>query len=436
MKQSGYILLISLIAACGGLLFGFDTAVISGVLPFLQDHFNLDEWLSGWVVSILTVGCIFGVLVAGAIADKFGRKKVLFAGSLLFLLSAIGTALANNIVIFQIIRLSGGIAVGMVSVTSPMYIAEVSPPDKRGRMVAINQLTIVIGILVAFFSNYFLSSIGNDNWRYMLGVMSIPAMLFFILLFTVPESPRWLVRQGDKKTSLSILKKINNEQDASTILKEIENSLLQKREKKKVSFRKPKAAIALMTGIFLAIFQQITGINTIMYYAPTIFKSMGAGMDSALLQTVLIGSINLIFTVVSLFFIDTKGRKPLLLFGSFLMTIALGVLSFGVYAGVSQYLILTSILVYIAAFAVSLGTVTWVLIAELFPNASREMGMSISTMFLWIAAFGVTFLFPVLLKKCGVSLTFFIFMLICLAAFFFYLFAIKETKDIKLEDIE
>jgi SP family arabinose:H+ symporter-like MFS transporter len=437
MKKSKYILLISLVAACGGLLFGFDTAVISGVLPFLQAKFELDEWMSGWVVSILTAGCILGVLVAGTIADKYGRKKVLYSGALMFLLSAAGTAFSDTIIVFQLFRFLGGLAVGMVSVTSPMYIAEVSPADKRGRMVAINQLTVVTGILVAFFSNYFLSSSGENNWRWMLLVMGIPALCFFIFLFFVPESPRWLVKAGRKDESLSILKRIAGENEALTDLKEIENSLLRKKEKISFSdFLGTHTRNILFVGIALAVLQQITGINTIMYYAPVIFSSLGFGIDSALFQTILIGSINFIFTIISLFFIDAKGRRPLLLWGSALMTVALGILSFAVNAELNQYLILTCILVYIASFAVSLGPVTWVLIAEIFPNKYREMGMALSTMFLWLAAFTVAFIFPVILAALGVSGTFLVFMFICLFAFVFYCLAVKETKGTKLEEVK
>jgi MFS family permease len=406
MKQSKSILLISSVAACGGLLFGFDTAVISGVLPFLRTTFSLGEWMSGWIVSILTIGCIAGVLIAGKVADRYGRKTVLYAGALLFLLSAVCTALAGNITIFQVFRFLGGVAVGMVSVASPMYIAEISPPEKRGRLVAINQLAIVTGILAAFFSNYFLSSLGANSWRWMLSVMGFPAICFFALLFFVPESPRWLARiTSEKQTSLTELWK-----SASRKM--------------------------LFIGVILAILQQITGINTIMYYAPTIFDSMGFGMDSALLQTVLIGSVNFIFTIVSMFHIDAWGRKPLLLCGSALMTISIGVLSAVVNTEINQYVVLVCILVYIASFAVSLGPVTWVLIAEIFPDKYREMGMSISTMFLWMAVFGITFIFPVMLSALGISGTYFVFTIICSIAFLFYLFAVKETKNTSLDDVQ
>jgi len=437
MKQSGYVFLIALVAACGGLLFGFDTAVISGVLPILKEHFGINELMSGWVVSILTIGCIIGVIFAGGLADKYGRKNLLYLSSLLFLLSSLGTAFSLNIYVFQIFRLLGGLGVGIASVASPMYIAEIAPADKRGRMVSINQLAIVTGILLAFFTNYFLVSTGENNWRWMLLVMSVPAVVFFLLLFSVPRSPRWLISVGRTEEGKRVLDKIVGAEKAGYEFDEICRSLNKKDEKSSLKgILASKSKYILWIGIGLAILQQITGINTIMYYAPIIFDSLGFSMDSALLQTVLIGSINFIFTIVAMLFVDKVGRKPLLLFGSAMMALSLGVLSFAVNANFSGPWVLVCILVYIASYAVSLGPVTWVLISEIFPNKYRGIGMSVSTMFLWIAAFFVALLFPVVLSSLKVAGTFLLFMFICIAAFFFYLFFVKETKNTRLEDVE
>jgi sugar porter (SP) family MFS transporter len=437
MKKTHYSLLISLVAACGGLLFGFDTAVISGVLPVLQSHFGLNELMSGWVVSILTVGCIIGVICGGSLADKYGRKKLLYIASIGFIASAIGTASSMNIYVFQFFRFLGGLAVGLASIASPMYIAEISPADKRGQMVSINQLTIVTGILVAFFTNYLLIDTGENNWRWMLLVMVVPALLFFGLLFTVPRSPRWLLMVGQEDEGFAVLIKISGVENAIREYEAIRQSLDAKKEKTTLKdVLCYKSGAVLTVGILLAVFQQITGINAIMYYAPVIFDTLGFSADSSLFQTVLIGCINFLFTVASMFLIDKLGRKPLLLIGSASMAISLGVLALIITNNIGGYWVLACILVYIAAFAISLGTVTWVLISEIFPNKYRGIGMSISTMFLWVACFAVALLFPVILSSLGTINTFLLFMAICIAAFFFYLFAVKETKNIKLEDIE
>ncbi len=437
MKQSNYVLLISMVAACGGLLFGFDTGVISGVLPFLKAHFALNDLMSGWIVSILTIGCVIGVMFSGNLADKYGRKNMLYMASFLFLVSVIGEATAQNIIIFQCFRFLGGLAVGTASVASPMYISEIAPADKRGKMVSINQLAIVTGILLGFFTNYFLAKTGDNNWRWMLVVMAIPSLALLILLFFVPRSPRWLASVGRSEKAMQVLQKIVGKDQASQELAEIQQSLSKKEEKSTLKgLLKSKSKSVLFIGILLAVFQQITGINAIMYYAPIIFESIGFSTDSALFQTILIGSINVLFTVVAMLFIDKKGRKPLLLTGSGIMAISLGILAFTINSSAGQYLILTCILVYIAAFAVSLGPVTWVLIAEIFPNKYRAIGMSVSTMFLWLFAFLIALFFPSILSGLGATGTFILFMLICIVAFFFYLFAIKETKNTKLEDVE
>jgi sugar porter (SP) family MFS transporter len=349
----------------------------------------------------------------------------------------VGTAFSPSILVFQCFRFLGGLAVGTASIASPMYIAEVAPADKRGRMVSINQLTIVTGILLAYLTNYLLVNTGDNNWRWMLLVMAVPAVIFFLLLFTVPRSPRWLLMVGKEEEGLAVLKKITDAENAVHEYEEIKKSLSTKKEKSSLKeIFSSKSRTILIIGIFLAIFQQITGINAIMYYAPVIFDTLGFSIDSSLFQTVLIGCVNFLFTIVALFFVDKLGRKPLLLIGSALMSISLGILAFAVNKNIGGYGVLICILVYIAAYAISLGPVTWVLIAEIFPNKHRGIGMSISTMFLWASCFAIALLFPVVLASLGIVNTFLLFMAICMASFVFYWLCIKETKNTKLESVE
>ena len=322
--QKNYVLLITSIAALGGLLFGFDTAVISGTTPFIKPYFELDDIWLGWTVSSLLFGCIIGVISAGKPSDIFGRKKTLMAAALLFIISAFGSALATRLSVFILFRIMGGLGVGIASMLSPMYISEISPPYRRGRLVSFNQLAIVIGILLAFISNALLVDTGVNNWRWMLAVMGLPAILFFISLFFAPESPRWLVQKGFSEKAGAILGKINGDAAASLELQAIEVSI--KEEKNSGSFSEvfsPRMRPILIIGVFLCVFSQITGINSIMYYAPVIFQSIGAGASSAVFQTALIGGGNLIFTFVAISLVDRLGRKPLLIGGVSGMIISL-----------------------------------------------------------------------------------------------------------------
>ncbi|MDO9615758.1 MAG: sugar porter family MFS transporter, partial [Bacteroidota bacterium] len=297
--MKGYVILISVVAALGGLLFGFDTAVISGTINFIQPYFGLSEAGLGWTVSSLLFGCIAGVFMAGKAGDHYGRKKVLMVAALLFFISAVGSASAHSLVFFLVARILGGLAVGVASILSPMYIAELAPAKYRGTLVSLNQLAIVIGILVAFFSNYLLVDTGENNWRWMLLVMAAPAVLLFFSLFLVPESPRWLVAQGRSMEALNVLMKTSGKENAVDELFEITSTLDVLDESKFSDLLAPKIKPLLFIGIILAVFQQITGINTIMYYAPKIFANVGQSNDSALFQTILIGGTNLIFTLVA-----------------------------------------------------------------------------------------------------------------------------------------
>jgi MFS transporter, SP family, arabinose:H+ symporter len=437
-KQSNaYLILAALVAALGGLLFGFDTAVISGTTPYIQPYFGLSDIGLGWAVSSLLIGAIIGVATAGKPSDAIGRRKTLMISALLFIASAIGSALSTNIYIFVLFRLLGGVAVGIASMLSPMYIAEISPSKYRGQLVSLNQLAIVTGILIAFFSNYLLSGLGENNWRWMLAVMGAPALLFMITLFFVPSSPRWLIQKGRNDEALSILTKINGEKIAR---KELSSILASIKNEEKATLKEvftPKIRPILIIGILLAIFQQATGINSIMYYAPVIFQKVGAGLGSALIQTAIIGGINFIFTVLAIWLIDKVGRKPLLVFGAIGMILSLTGISLIFYLEkFDSFLLLAFILFYIASFAISLGPVTWVVISEIFPNKVRGMAMSVAILALWISCFAVTLFFPVLLNRFGGTGTFIIFNLACMAHLVFVLIKIPETKGKSLEEIE
>ena len=432
-----YVILISIVGALGGLLFGFDTAVISGTLNFIQPYFGLTEAGLGWTVSSLLFGCIAGVFVAGKAGDRYGRKKILMLAAMLFFISAIGSATSHSLSFFIAARVLGGLAVGVASILSPMYIAEISPAKYRGRLVSLNQLAIVIGILVAFFTNYLLVDTGENNWRWMLLVMTIPSSLLFFSLFLVPESPRWLVARKQNDTALKVLLKTSGQEFAYAELKEIEQTLKIQQESNYRDLLAPKIKPLLFIGIILAIFQQITGINTIMYYAPKIFANVGQSNDFALLQTIAIGGTNLFFTLVAMVLIDRYGRKFLILIGSAGMSLTLAGLSVLYFLNqTSSAMVLILILGYIAFFAASLGPAVWVLATELFPNRLRSKGMSIAVVALWIACTIVTIVFPIMLEKLSGGITFLIFAVTCVASLLYVWKYVPETKGKSLEKLE
>ena len=438
VKQKNYIFLISAIAALGGLLFGFDTAVISGTTPFIKPYFNLDDLWLGWTVSSLLGGCIIGVISAGKPSDLFGRKKTLMSAAVLFAFSAIGSALARELSFFIACRVAGGFGVGIASMLSPMYISEVSPAESRGRLVTYNQLAIVIGILLAFISNALLVDTGDNNWRWMLAVMGIPAVLFFLFLFLSPESPRWLVQKGRSEKAFSILERINGTEAAGKELVAIEDSI--KGEKDSGTYREVFSARmrpVLVIGVFLSVFSQVTGINSIMYYAPVIFQSIGAGASSAVMQTAVIGGGNLIFTFVAISLIDRLGRKPLLIGGVTGMMVSLTAIAAAFYLKKYEgYIMLFLILTYIASFSASLGPVTWVLVSEIFPNKLRSKAMSVSIVSLWLANFLLILVFPVILNRLGGAAAFLLFDIMCVILLLFTIFRVPETKGRSLEELE
>jgi SP family arabinose:H+ symporter-like MFS transporter len=435
--MNGYVILISVVAALGGLLFGFDTAVISGTINFIQPYFGLSEAGLGWTVSSLLFGCIIGVFLSGKAGDRYGRKRMLMLSAILFFVSAVSSALSETLTLFILARILGGLAVGIASILSPMYIAELSPAKYRGRLVSLNQLAIVIGILVAFFSNYLLVDTGENNWRWMLLVMAAPAILLFFSLFLVPESPRWLVARNQGAEALRVLIKTSGEERAHLELKQIEQTLKNLKESSYRDLLSQKIKPLLFIAIILSVFQQITGINTIMYYAPKIFATVGQSNGSALLQTIAIGGTNLIFTLVAMVLIDRFGRKRLMLIGSTGMTFSLTGLSVLFFTGqTTGVMVLVFILAYIAFFAASLGPALWVVAAELFPNRLRSKGMSIAIVSLWLACAIVTITFPIMLEKLSGGITFLIFALICLLSLIFIWQYVPETKGKTLEELE
>lgn len=446
-SSKNYALGMSLVAALGGLLFGYDTAVISGVIGYLQTKFELSEIMMGWAASSAIIGCVFGVFVAGYIADKIGRKKTLIVTGILFLLSSVIAGIAPDLITFLIGRFIGGLGIGAASVVSPLYISEIAPEKKRGTLVTLYQLAIVIGINLIYFVNLKIAGMGdemwnvNTGWRYMIGSGALPSIVFLILLIIVPESPRWLIKKNRDAEAYKVLTKVNGSEKAREVQSEIKDTLQQQSlNKEKGNLRdllKPGIRMALIVGVFLALFSQITGINAIIYYAPEIFKAAGFGTDSALFQTVLIGVVNTVFTFVAIGLIDKAGRKKLLLWGVAGMAICL----FGI--GICYYfnymqgpLLLTFILVYIACFASSLGPVSWVVISEIYPTKIRGMAMATASAVVWIGALIITILFPWLLKNLGGAYIFWIFMINAVILFLFTLFIVPETKQKSLEEIE
>lgn len=437
-----YVYLITTVAALGGLLFGYDTAVIAGAIGFLQTKFELSSAMTGWAASSAIWGCLFGAMLAGYASDKLGRKKVLLATALLFSLSAIGSALPNTLTQFVAARFIGGLGVGAASMLSPLYISEIAPAKLRGMLVSLYQLAIVLGINFVYFVNLRIANVGTEawnidmGWRYMLGSEIIPALLFFTLLFLVPESPRWLTLNGREDEANAILEKVNGKEKGRQILNEIKETLRAEKGTIKELFA-TKLRRALIIGLVLALFSQITGINAIIYYAPEIFKNIGFGTDSALQQTVIIGFVNTIFTFVAIYFIDRMGRRTLLLWGLSGMIICLFGTGIVFYLGHSSSLwTLLFILGFIASFASSLGPIPWVIMSEIFPTKIRGLAMSFATMTLWLGVVAITQFTPIMLENVGGAYTFWVFMANAIFLLIFVYKMVPETKGRTLEEIE
>ncbi|MEM7626336.1 MAG: sugar porter family MFS transporter [Planctomycetota bacterium] len=397
-----YLTTIVLVATLGGLLFGYDTAVISGAIGFLQQHFELSAAMKGWAASSALVGCVVGVAMAGGMNDRLGRRTTLIVAAVLFLISAVGSAVPHTLTEFIVFRVIGGVGVGAASMTSPMYIAEVSPARLRGRMVSINQFAIIFGMLVVYFVNYFIALSGSEQWnidtgwRWMFGSEAIPALLLLVLLFFVPESPRWLIKQGNPEKARRTLTRIDGAIRAEREMAEINTALGHEGDSIGQLFR-PGMRWVLFIGVGLAVLQQVTGINVFLYYAPEIFKTVtGADADVALLQTIVVGAVNLLFTVVAIWTVDRVGRKPLMMIGSAGMGLSLVAIGAAATFNLIGAWLLIFMLGYIACFAVSVGPVTWVILSEIFPTKIRGRAMAIAALCLWVANFVVSQTFPMM----------------------------------------
>jgi SP family arabinose:H+ symporter-like MFS transporter len=452
-KNKKYLTLICFVASLGGVLFGFDTAVISGTFGFVETFFTLDKLEVGWFASSALVGAIAGAAMAGVLSDTYGRKPVLFVAALFFFISALGSTMPPNFMFLIVARLVGGFGVGMASVLAPLYISEVAPPKIRGRLVALYQLSIVIGILLAYFSNWFLLGFAQDNlnafggtgifhkamvsevWRGMFGSEMIPSALFIVLLFLIPESPRWLIKNGQSDKGYTILSKISGANVAKEELVEIKKMVTHVKGKISELF-KPGLRLALIVGVGLSVFGQFTGVNIIVYYGPTILEDAGFQLDSALQFQVAIGIINLIFTIIALWKIDSWGRRPLLIWGMAAVFISLMIIATMFSLGQSGIWIVVMLCVYMAALAISINAVIWVLIGEIFPTRIRGRAMSIATFANWGINFMTAFLFPWYVDKIGVGAGFFTFAFMCLIATIFFYKVIPETKGKSLEEIE
>ncbi|MBO6575185.1 MAG: sugar porter family MFS transporter [Rhodothermales bacterium] len=513
MTKYRYVMRVALTVAMGGFLMGFDASVISGVVGFIETEFSLSKIELGWAVSSLTLTATLAMMTAGPLSDRFGRRKVLFWAAILFAVSAIASAFAPNFWTLVVARMIGGFGVGASLIIAPMYIAEIAPPAVRGQMVSFNQLNIVVGISAAFFSNYLILQLGQsdagwvqslafeaNNWRWMLGVETLPALLYFVGLFFVPESPRWLMLKGRELEARGVLEDAVGKEEAHREVADIQASLAKDADKEKASVRElfaPAMRLVITIGVVIGVIQQITGINSVFFYAPMIFEQSGIGTDASFAQAILVGLINLVFTVIAIMYIDKLGRKALLVAGLSGITVSMFVLTFGfgsatytltadsiatlptelnvaavapmqdvtydndvafkqalqdalgeaeatqnesafIKAAISMnpWLVLIGVLGFVASFAVSLGPVMWVLFSELFPNRIRGIAISFVGLINSAVSFGVQLVFPWELATLGSATTFFIYGLFAVVGLVFVVAKLPETKGRSLEELE
>jgi SP family sugar porter-like MFS transporter len=449
-----YLTRLSLVAAMGGLLFGYDWVVIGGAKPFYEQYFGIasNTVLQGWAVSCALVGCVVGAVTSGILSKKLGRKRLLLGAAFMFLVSAVGTGLSNNFTVFILYRILGGIGIGLASNQSPVYIAEISPARFRGRLVSINQLTIVIGILLAQVTNWFIAEQvaqnatateilnswnGQTGWRYMFWAEAIPSTLFFLLMFFVPDSPRWLVGQNQEAKASTVLQRIGGSAYAQKSLSEIKTTFQSNSQQLKAGWSQMRPYFSiLIIGIVLAVFQQWCGINVIFLYADEVFTSAGYSVSGMLLNVVITGSVNLIFTIIAISLVDRIGRKALLLIGSGGLAIIYLFVGAFYYLGFFGWPLLLLIVLAIACYALTLAPVTWVVLSEIFPNRIRGVAMAISTFALWVANTMLAFFFPIVNEQVNAHGSFWLFAGICIAGFFFIRGRVTETKGKSLEAIE
>jgi sugar porter (SP) family MFS transporter len=424
----------AMVAAIGGLLFGFDTAVINGAIVFIKQQFGLSDSQTEIAASSLLLGCVVGASVAAFTSDRFGRKRVLLAAATLFTLSSIGAALPRDLIEFAIARLVGGVAIGIASTLSPLYIAEISPAQNRGLLVSLNQLAIVTGILLSYSVNYLLTGAGPANWRWMFASAAVPSIAFFLTLLFIPESPRWLLQKGREQEAEHFLAQIVGSQAASGEIEAIRAALSQESgELLDPAFRK-----ALIVAILIALFSQFTGINTIIYYGSIVFLEHVPHQtaSTALWANVIIGVINFAATVAGMLLIDRSGRKSLLMTAFGGMALSLVAVSAAIYFQTSGLIVLTFVLTYVACFAVGVGTGTWVLMAEICPTKVRGRAMSVATVFLWCGTLLVTLTFLSLVSVFTAAGVFLLYAIVSIAAFVFVWRGVPETKGRTLEEIE
>lgn len=454
-----YLIFISAIASLGGFLFGFDTAVIAGTVAFVEQQFELSKIGVGWFGSSALVGCIFGALCSGALSDRFGRKPMLLLSAFFFFISAVLSAIPPNFPLLIFARMIGGVGVGMASGLVPTYISEFAPAKFRGRFGTCYQLALVLGILIAYFSNlillknsiaaaeletgFFASSalvnkiFVSEVWRAMFGAEILPAALFFLLLIFVPESPRWLLKENRKNLAEKILAKINGPEEARLEMKEIEDSLhIGKESVSWTEIFQPTVFKALIVAVSLSVFGQLSGVNVVVYYGPEILKSAGIPAENAFMNQVVLGFINLIFTILALCMIDRFGRRPLLVYGMGVVTLAMLSAAVFSYMQASPILLVLALVVYIAALAFSICGVIWVLTPELLPNRTRGIAVSIATFANWSCCAAATFGFPAYSDQFGMHAAFATFGIICLLGTAFFYFFVPETKGKTLEEIE
>src|SRR6266496_3491832 len=451
--DTAYIYAISAVAALGGLLFGYDWVVIGGAKPFYEKFFHLiDPAQQGWAMSCALVGCLVGALVSGWLSDRFGRKRLLIAAGLVFGISSIGTSMAISFAVFVPWRIMGGFAIGMASSLSPMYIAEVAPAQFRGKLVSLNQLTIVIGILLAQVVNWLIAKPvpadatalqilqswnGQVGWRWMFGVTAVPSVLFFISMFIVPESPRWLAKNGAHERAKRVLSRIGGESYATNALSEIEATVTQSAERADLRMLLDRPMLRVLgLGIILAVLQQWCGINVIFNYAEEVFSAAGYTVSDILFNIVVTGVVNLLFTLVAIGVVDRYGRRILMLTGSAGLAIIYTCLGAFYYVHSHGVNMLIFVVAAIGFYAMSLAPVTWVVISEIFPNRVRGAAVSIAVTALWVASFILTYTFPIFNHSLGAAKTFWIYAAICAAGFLFIKARLPETKGKTLEQIE
>ncbi|WP_019274789.1 sugar porter family MFS transporter [Vibrio coralliilyticus] len=449
-RNFAYIIKICCVAALGGILFGYDTAVISGAIGPITNYFGLTPAQTGWAVSSVVLGSIVGAVSAGWFSLKYGRRKTLFLAAVLFAISAVGSALAPTFTFYTVLRIVGGVAVGLAAVVSPMYMSEVAPKDFRGRAVSMFQQSVVVGQTVVFYVNFVIAKgmtemwLQDLGWRWMLGSEIIPAIIFGALLFTIPESPRWLVLKGQKDKAKQVLTRISDAEHAQRVINEIEDSLMASRvvKKSQVSLKSPLMLSIVAVGTFVAAAQQFTGINVIMYYTPEILKPIVGGTENALFQTTFIGLVFILGNALGMYLIDKVGRLPLMKWGTLGCALSMTYVGFVVYNQSEGYSALFALCLYVVSYATSWGCACWTMISEIFPNSIRSRAMAIAVGAQWCAGFVVTQSFPMLNENTFLKeqfnggFSFWLFAALSMICMYFVVRYVPETKGVALEKME